>query len=168
MKRSFQSLSPQEALHVAIFVEERNSDIYFRFAEMFVSFRDFASLEMARALWDMAVEEYHHSSFLQERYIARYGLAACALTEDDILEINELPELMDGVILDSAVDMATAHDRALRVSLIAENETRGIYAELAQTADDPQLQALCVELFGFEGYHEEFLERELANSAPCH
>ncbi len=35
MTRTFSSLNPQEALHAAIFVEERNAGIYQRFAEMF-------------------------------------------------------------------------------------------------------------------------------------
>jgi len=33
MKREFTSLSPQEALHVAVFIEERNAALYHRFAE---------------------------------------------------------------------------------------------------------------------------------------
>ena len=73
MKRSFQSLLPQEALHVAVFIEERNAEIYHQFAEMFASFQDFASLEIASALWDMAAEELHHSTLLQERYTSRFG-----------------------------------------------------------------------------------------------
>ena len=35
MRRTFASLNAQEALHVAIFIEERNAAIYRRFAEMF-------------------------------------------------------------------------------------------------------------------------------------
>jgi len=57
MKRQFTSLTPQEALHVAIFIEERNSELYHRFAEMFVEFRDVESLEIASVFWDMAAEE---------------------------------------------------------------------------------------------------------------
>ena len=38
MKRDFASLSAQEALHVAIFIEERNADIYHQLAEMFAEF----------------------------------------------------------------------------------------------------------------------------------
>ena len=49
MKRDFASLSAQEALHVAIFIEERNAEIYHQFAEMFAEFRDPESLEIAAA-----------------------------------------------------------------------------------------------------------------------
>jgi rubrerythrin len=165
MKRSFQSLSPQEALHVAIFIEERNSETYHQFAEMFASFQDFASLEIASALWDMAGEEVHHSTLLQERYTSKYGQAACTLTEADILEIIELPQLGDGEIFDSTAEAAMAHDRALRIALSAENQARDFYTELAQTADDPELRALYLELSSFEADHVEFLERKLAGSA---
>lgn len=167
MKRSFQSLSAQEALHVAVFIEERNSEIYHHFAEMFASFQDFASLEIAGVLWEMAVEERHHSSLLQERYTALYGQASCMLTEADILEIIELPQLQDHDIFDSNAAKSTAHIRALNVALSAENQARDFYAELAQNAGEPGLRALYVELSGFEAEHVEFLERRLANLAPA-
>src|SRR6516164_7254022 len=62
MKRDFASLSTQEALHVAIFIEERNAEIYHQFAEMFAEFRDPESLEIAAAFWDMATEERKHGT----------------------------------------------------------------------------------------------------------
>ena len=34
MKRDFAALSAQEAVHVAIFIEERNAEIYHQFAEI--------------------------------------------------------------------------------------------------------------------------------------
>ncbi len=168
MKRSFQSLTPQEALHVAIFIEERNSEIYHRFAEMFVSFQDFASLEIAGVLWDMAVEERHHSSLLQQRYTAKYGQASCSLTEADILEYIELPDLRnDDIFSSSASAAASAHSRALNIALNAENQAQAFYAELAQTADDPDLRALYVELSSFEAEHVNFIERRLTESKSC-
>lgn len=164
MKRSFQSLLPQEALHVAVFIEERNCAIYHQFAEMFVSFQDFASLEIAGVLWDMAVEERHHSSLLQERYTALYGQSACSLSDADILELIEIPQLIDLEIFNSSTQAITAQTQALTVALNAENQARDFYTELAATADNPQLRALYVELSGFEAEHVEFIERKLANS----
>jgi len=73
MTRAFASLSPQEALHVAIFIEERNADIYQWFAEMFNEFRDAESLEIASVFWDMSVEEKRHSTLLQGRYQELFG-----------------------------------------------------------------------------------------------
>jgi rubrerythrin len=166
MKRSFQSLSPQEALHVAVFIEERNAQVYHQFAEMFVSFQDFASLEIAGVLWDMAIEERHHSSLLQQRYTAKYGQSACSLTETDILEMIELPQLGSGEIFDAGAAATTAHRRALEIALCAENQARTYYAELAETAGDPDLRALYVELASFEEDHVQFLERRLAAQTP--
>ena len=93
MTRSFASLNPQEALHAAVFVEERNAGIYQRFAEMFAEFRDPESLEIASVFWDMSVEEKRHSSLLQSQYVERYGNASCALTEEDLQEMIEVPKL---------------------------------------------------------------------------
>jgi len=63
VKRSFASLTPQEALHVAIFIEERNAEIYRQFAEMFAEFRDPESLEIAAAFWDLFNEERRHGKY---------------------------------------------------------------------------------------------------------
>ncbi|PSH03785.1 MAG: hypothetical protein CXZ00_10565 [Acidobacteria bacterium] len=164
MKRSFQSLSPQEALHVAVFIEERNSELYHKFAEMFISYRNPASLEIAGVLWDMAGEEKKHSTMLQDRYSKLYGQAACALTPDDINDIIELPELDCEEIFDFDVRVATARHRALKIALSAENQAREFYAGLAVAATDPELRALYAELSSFEAEHVSFLERELANS----
>ena len=62
MKRSFASLNPQEALHVAIFIEERNADLYQQFADMFTEFADSESLVIAEVFQEMSAEERNHSS----------------------------------------------------------------------------------------------------------
>jgi rubrerythrin len=165
MKRSFGSLSPQEALHVAIFIEERNAEIYHNFAELFVSFQDSTSLEIAGVLWDMAVEERHHSTLLQERYTAQYGQASCSLTEADVIEIIELPRLVGEEIFDSS-SAVTARLNALRIALSAENQARDFYGELGAMASDPALRALYEDLSSFEADHVEFLQRRLAGITP--
>ncbi len=163
MKFSFPDLSAQEALHVAIFIEERNAEIYHHFAEMFASFQDSDSLEIASTLWDMATEERTHGTMLQQRYTARYGLAACALTEANVIETIELPKLTDQEIFDASTESATSQIRALNVALQAENQARDFYAELAKSATDDDLRALYVELSSFEAAHVEFLERRVAS-----
>jgi rubrerythrin len=165
MKRSFQSLLPQEALHVAAFIEERNSEIYHQFAEMFASFQDLASLEIAGILWEMAAEERNHGTRLQERYTAQYGQASCALTEADILETIELPQLKDPEIFESSASPATARARSLRIALEAENQARSFYEELAATTDNPENRALYAELSSLEAGHVEFIELKLSKSA---
>ena len=80
MQRAFGSLDPQEALHVAIFIEEHNAAIYHRFAEMFTEVRDSESLVIASVFWDMAVEEKSPRGILQVKDQERHGNASCALT----------------------------------------------------------------------------------------
>jgi hypothetical protein len=98
MNRDFMSLTAQEALHVAIFIEERNAEIYHQFAEMFAEFRDPESLEIAATFWDMANEERKHGTLLQKRYFDRYGTRPCAVTEEDIGDFIEVPHLENGEI----------------------------------------------------------------------
>lgn len=166
MKHSFDSLSPQEALHVAAFIEERNAEIYHHFAEMFASFQDASSLEIAAVLWDMAAEERRHGTLLQERYTALYGQGACALTEANIIETIELPQLNDQEIFESSADSDVLRLRALNVALKAENQARDFYAELARTTEDADCRALYTELASFEAAHVEFIQRRLASSTP--
>jgi rubrerythrin len=132
MKRSFPSLNPQEALHVAIFIEERNAELYHRFAEMFVEFRDAESLEIASVFWEMAVEEKNHSSILQGKYMEEYGASRCALTEEDLVEWIEVPKLEDGDVFAAIGEGRTTNvrDCALQVALQAEvtipRQSRGL------------------------------------------
>lgn len=162
MKRSFLSLSPQEALHVAIFIEERNAELYHRFAEMFVEFRDIESLEIAGVFWDMAVEEHHHSTHLQTLYSDRFGTAACAVTEEDIQEIIEVPKLEDGKVLTPGTSSVPPRERALEAALKAEQNARKFYGEIAEGTVDAKLNKLYKELAEFENEHVEYLERKLS------
>jgi rubrerythrin len=167
MKKAFISLTTQEALHVAIFIEERNAEVYHRFAEMFAEFRDVQSLEIASVFWDMAAEERHHSTLLQQRYMERYGNASCALTEEDVQELIEVPRLDSGNLFDEYEDPAkpNARERAFQVALAAENNARHFYDELAGATADFLLRALYRELAEYEKDHVEFLEKRIAQSS---
>ena len=56
MQRSFVSLSPQEALQVAISIEDRNAELYHSFAELFTEFGDEESLDIAAVFWEYEEE----------------------------------------------------------------------------------------------------------------
>jgi rubrerythrin len=166
MKRAFSSLSVQEALHVAIFIEERNASLYHRFAEMFVEFRDVESLEIAGVFWDMAVEENHHSTRLQQLYTERFGTASCAVTEQDIEDMIEVPRLEDGDVFGGDPrNFTSARERALQVAFAAEQNARKFYAGLAENTPDAKLRRLYQELAEFETDHVQFLERKLTQTA---
>jgi rubrerythrin len=164
MKRAFASLDPQEALHVAIFIEERNAEIYHRFAEMFVEFRDSDSLEIASVFWDMAVEEKHHSSLLQGKYTEQYGNASCSLTEEDLEDFIEVPKLDDGDVFAAvrSSERSNARGRALQVALTAETSAQRFYAGLAEQTPNGALQRLYRELAEMEDGHVAYIQRKLS------
>ena len=165
MTRTFASLNPQEALHVAIFIEERNAGIYHRFAEMFTEFRDTESLEIASVFWDMAVEEKRHSGILQEKYQERYGNASCALTEEDLQEMIEVPRLHDGDVFETTgTSQKSARERALQVALAAEQNAQKFYSRLAEQTKDGPLHRLYNELSIMEDGHVGFLQNMLTTS----
>lgn len=166
MKRDFVSLSPQEALHVAIFIEERNAEIYHQFAEMFAEFHEPESLEIASAFWDMANEERQHGTLLQKRYFDRYGTRPCAVTEEDIRDFIEVPKLENGDIFTISKLKVGRSPRqmALEVALAAEQNAQRYYTRLAETTDDPELRAVYREFAEFETGHSDWLERKVAEA----
>jgi len=164
MKRSFASLKPQEALHVAIFIEERNAELYQRFAEMFAEFRDSESLEIAGVFQEMAAEEKDHSSKLQSLYMERYGTSSCALTEEDLVELIEVPRLEEGDFFFSpGQKIVSARDRALQVALNAERSAQQYYAGLVEKTEPGPLRLLYRELAEMEDGHVASIEQRMSN-----
>jgi rubrerythrin len=166
MKRDFVSLSAQEALHVAIFIEERNAEIYHQFAEMFAEFHEPESLEIASTFWEMANEERQHGTLLQKRYFDRYGTCPCAVTEEDIRDFIEVPRLENGEIFTISKLKVGRSPRqmALEVALAAEQSAVRYYARLAESTQDPELRELYREFTEFETGHSEWLDRKVAET----
>ena len=165
-KRGFASLTPQEALHVAIFIEERNAGIYAEFAEMFAEFRDPESLEIAAAFWDMSNDERRHGTMLQQRYVDRFGTRPCAVTEDDISELIEVPRLENGDIftLSKLKVGRSPRQMALEVAAAAEESALKFYRRLAEAAVDADLKALYQEFVELESSHGSWLEQKIAST----
>lgn len=162
MKRSFASLDPKEALHIAIFVEERNAEVYHRFAEIFTEFGDEESLEISTVFWEMAVEERGHRQLLQQKYDEQFGDAPCSLTEEDLVEFIEVPRLEDGDVFRPREDGEQARVRALRVALKAEVGAQEYYAKLWQQTADGPLRQLYHELADMEDDHVALLTSKVA------
>jgi rubrerythrin len=163
MNRSFESLNAQEALHVAVFIEERNAAIYHQFAELFSEFHDPESLGVASTFWEMAHEEREHGTLLQNLYLQRYGTAPCAMTEEDICEFIEVPnpEEISGLLDGQTVGNRSPRERALEIAISAEQNAQTYYGRLSVETKDPQLQSLYRDLAQFEGAHTESLQRKL-------
>ncbi len=162
MKRSFTALDPQEILHVAIFIEERNAQLYHRFAEMFVEFGDRDSLEIAGVFWEMAIEERRHGSLLQAKYSEMYGSLSCPFSEEDLVEFIEVPSLEDGdLFAGDACNCIDPRDRALQVALKAEASAQHFYSELAENRQPGPLRRIYQELAQMEDGHVRYLEEKL-------
>ena len=166
MKREFASLTAQEALHVAIFIEERNAEIYRELAEMFAEFRDPASLEIAAAFWEMSNDERGHGTQLQKRYLERFGTQACAVTEDYISDFIEVPRLSNGEIFAiSKVKVGRSpREMALEVAIAAEDSAIRFYRRLVEATQDENLVDQYRELLAFETNHSGWLDQKLSET----
>lgn len=163
MKRTFASLDDFEALHVAIFIEERNTRIYENFAHMFAEFNDAESQIITSTFREMAGQEHEHSSRLQELYRERFGSRPCILTDADVEDVIEVPQLQDG---EQFIYGGIDRRQALEVALAAERQARHFYTELALLTMDAPMRGLYQELANLERDHEEFLEHKLAEMKP--
>lgn len=166
MKREFASLTPQEGLHVAIFIEERNASIYRQFSELFAEFKDPESLQIASVFTDMAEEELHHGAQLQERYLERFGATPCLITENEIRDFIEVPRIDNADLFAIVRSRATPTPRvkAFEVALDAERSALRYYAQLAEITPDRKLRDFYLELAEFESDHIEFLELKIAQA----
>jgi rubrerythrin len=164
MQRSFSSLSPSEVLQVAISIEQRNAEVYHRFAEMFTEFGDEESLEIASAFWEMAVEERGHRTLLEERYAEAYGTLKNLLTEQELSELVEVPRLDDTNIFDSEDDIS-ARQRALDVALQAEIGAQDFYEHLTAITPPGPLRDTFDNLARMEDGHVTRLGSKLANDS---
>lgn len=160
MLRTFASLTPQEALGIAISIEERNAEVYHRFAEMFTEFGDEESLEIASVFWEMAVEERGHHALLERKYWEQFGIPESLYTEDDLVELIEVPKLNTGEMFAGGRGLS-ARQRALQVALRAESSAQKFYSKLVEQTPDNPLREIYAELAEMEDSHVAFLEAKL-------
>ena len=160
MQRTFASLTAKEALGIAISIEERNAEIYHRFAEMFTEFGDEESLEIASVFWEMAVEERGHHAMLERKYWEQYGIPERLSTEDDLVELIEVPKLNKADVFAGGSELS-ARQRALRVALRAEMNAQQFYSRLVEQTPVSPLRQTYQELAAMEDGHIAFLEAKL-------
>ena len=164
MKRSFTSLSPQEALHVAIFIEERNAEIYQNFAQLFRQFGDLDSMEISLAFSEISSEERQHSSRLQQRYFERFGTSACSITEDDVSDLIEVPRLQSVDVFDARDFGVPPRQRAFAIAAAAEDSAIQFYRQLVETTSDLELRSLFQEFVEMELQHAGSLEQHIGKN----
>jgi len=162
VKRDFASLSPREALRIAIVIEERNAHIYHRLGEMFSrSFPD--TPQIPSAFYDLANTELEHGAILTARHFERFGAIHADVTEEDICDFIEVPSLRvaDISAAVSAGDVALARRMAFEMALAAERSAVDYYARLVENTPDPELKALYKEFVAFEQEHTDWAEQAL-------
>jgi rubrerythrin len=162
VKRDFALLSPQEALRIAIVIEERNTQLYHRLGEMFSKFCP-DSPQIVSTFYDLADTERQHGVLLTAEYCERFGGVQVDVTEEDIRDLIEMPGLRAGDILDAteAGDGALARRMALEMALATECSTVNYYGRLVETTPDPELKDLYTTFVAFEQEHTSELERAL-------
>ena len=160
MQRSFASLSPPEVLQVAISIEDRNAELYRNFAEMFTEFGDHESLEIAAVFWEMAIEERSHSWQLKQKYTELHGEFVPSITEQELMEIVEVPKL-DTDVLASPIEGVPGRVRALKVALQAELGAQQFYAKLVEQTPQGPLHDVFHYLAEMEDGHVTYLETKL-------
>lgn len=160
--REFSSLSAREALHIAVFIEERNAKIYREFAEMFAAFGDRDSMQISALFEDMEREERRHGALLQDRYTELYGTFPCSVTEDEVRQFIEVPRLDSEIfaLLRTSTGRAP-RVKAFELALAAEQGAMRYYTRLAEFTDDDELRAMYAELSQFESDHIEELEQKI-------
>jgi len=158
MKRDFASLNPQEALWVAVAIEERNAQIYENFASMFQDY-DRETVEIFK---EMAAEEWEHWKELESRYRKCYGEQRLELVPGDIQQPMEAPVVSEGELF---IYQGLSMREALEVGLRAEREARDYYRHLAKRTSDEELRKLYQELADTEDDHERRLGNKLREHA---
>ena len=161
MKRSFASLGPREALQVAIHIEQRNAGLYQQFAEMFCGLGDKESLEISTVFWEMAVEERGHHCLLYQKYAEQYGHSRSALTDDDLIEIIELPKLDEVEVFSARNNGLPARNLALQIALKAEISAQTYYTNLVDLTPEGPLRQIYVDLAQMEKSHATYLATKI-------
>ena len=167
VKRDFASLSPREALRVAIAIEKRNTHLYQRLGEMFSKACP-DSPQIPAAFRELANEERQHGVDLTARYTKRFGALHADITEEDIWGFIEAPRLAVADILAAveAGDALAARRMALEIALAAEQSALNYYTWVAEATHDPELKALCEEFAAMEKEHSGWVEHALGQLNP--
>jgi ferritin-like protein len=115
----------------------------------------------------MANEERQHGTLLQKRYFDRYGTRPCAMTEDDIRDLIEVPRLENGEIFTISKWKGVGRsprEMALEVAIAAEQSAVRYYTRLSELTEDPELKAFYREFVDFESGHTDWLQKKMADA----
>ena len=151
----FSRLSLQDALDLAILIEEEAKERYEEFAHQMQLHRTPAA---ARFFTYMAENEEKHGTALSARRISLFGDTARKVTRAMIFDI-EAPDY----------DQARAFMRprqAMEAALASEEKAHAFFVSTLPAIQDPQVKALFEELRDEELEHQALVKTELAKLPP--
>lgn len=151
----FAHLTLQQALDLAVLIEEEARDRYTEFAD---SLQMHNTPEAAAFFRKMArVEELHRAALLKQR-VERFGDTPSAFSLDQIFDI-------EAAEFDEA-RMSMSVRQALEVAMRGEIKAHDFFDRVAKLVQDPDARALFEELREEELEHQRYVAAELARLPP--
>jgi len=147
----FASLTLQDALDLAILIEEEAQERYLEFAEQMEVHH---TLEAAGFFKFMAGNEAKHGEELGERRRKLFGRVEPRVRREMLWDV-EAPEY------DEARAFMTPR-AAMQVALAAEKKAHAYFAEALPHIQDAEVRALFEELRDEEVYHQKLVSEQLA------
>lgn len=152
---AFGSLSPQDALDLAILVEEEARERYVEFADQMDQHR---TPEAAGFFRHMAENEAKHGRELADRRRQRFGEAPRRVTAAMLFEV-EAPDY-------DAVRAFMTPRQAMEAALACELKAHAFFEAAREGASDPDVRALFAALRDEETQHQDLVQAELAKLGP--
>jgi len=149
------TLTAQDALDLAILIEEEAKERYETFARQVGGRYAGDAADMFKG---MAFNESRHGAELLERRRRLFGEAPVRVTRDMIYEV-EAPDLNAPRVFMSA-------RQAMEVALASEQKARAFFVEALTVITEPDVRSLFRELRDEEEVHEQFVRARLARLPP--
>lgn len=153
MKKSFNDLSLQEVLALAIEIEKNNAERFRILAEMNLNY----DKNLYSYFRELQKEELDHLTILKLRWQQKYGsLPIPCIDEMDVSEVIETVEVEHG---EHQLFDDISKEKAYEIARKAELYAREFYLKAAKSATDRQSKELFTELAEFENSHVQRLEK---------
>ena len=149
------SLTAQDALDLAILIEEEAKERYALFAQQVGGRYAGDAADMFRG---MAGNEERHARELRDRRQRLFGDAPVRVTRDQLYDV-EAPDLGAPRVFMSA-------RQAMEVALSSEQKARAFFAEALTVITDREVRSHFAEQRDEEELHEQFVRARLARLPP--
>ena len=151
----FTKLSAQDALDLAVLIEEEAEERYHEFAHQMEVHH---TPDAARFFKFMADNEARHRLQLEGQRVQQFGKAQRRVTRDMLWDV-EAPEY------DEARAFMSPR-RAMETALRCEEKAHAFFVGALAEIDDPAVRTIFEELRDEEVHHQDLVSRELAKLPP--